>query len=93
MEVIFEDEIATLKFPSPAAFEIDEEAFDFPEKQNARKVILDFEGVKILSSLVISKIISLLERNRNRPVVFENIGPELRNLLHRAGFSKWLNQR
>jgi anti-anti-sigma regulatory factor len=92
LEVLFEDQVATLKFPAPAAFEIDEEAFDFPEANEARKVILDFDGVKIVSSLVISKVIYLVERNRNRPVVFVNIGPELRNLLRRAGFNQWLNQ-
>ena len=57
MEIRFEDQVAVLKFPAPAAFEIDEDAFEFPEKQDAAKVVLDFEGVKIVSSLVISKII------------------------------------
>ncbi|MCR9143759.1 MAG: hypothetical protein NXI24_16040 [bacterium] len=90
MEVSFEDQIATLRFPAPAAFEIDEEAFDFPETHSAAKVVLDFTGVKIVSSLVISKIINLVERNRHRPVEFQNIGPELRNLLRRAGFNQWL---
>ena len=92
MDMKFEDQIVTLRFPAPAAFEVDEEAFNFPEKNQALKVVLDFQGVKIVSSLVISKIIGLVERNRDRPVSFENIGPELRNLLRRAGFNSWLQK-
>ena len=90
MELKYEDEILTFYFPAPAAFEVDEDAFDFPEQNPVKTIILDFQNVKIISSLVISKIIVLIERSQNRELRFVNLGPELRNLLRRAGFASWL---
>ncbi len=86
MQVEIKDQRAIFHFQAPAAFEVDEAAFDLPPSQDITEIVLDFEDVKIVSSLVISKIIVLLDRHRKCDVRFENLGPELKNLFRRAGF-------
>lgn len=87
MRTEFDKERVIFHFEGPVTVELPDDAFQVPADQSVTEIVLNFQGVKLISSLVIANLIELLNREKNRKIKLVNMGQDMRTLFDRTGLS------
>lgn len=88
MRTVIKNEEMFFHFPAPVTMEVQADSLVVPDGLSVRQIILDFRGVRAISSLAIGAVLRLLEAEQSRRAVrICNIGPELQDIFERTGLS------
>ncbi|MBE7437337.1 MAG: STAS domain-containing protein [Spirochaetales bacterium] len=86
MRTVIKNDQLIFHFDSPVTVEIQSDSLLIPPNLKIRQVVLDFTGVRAISSLAIGAILRLMETEKDRlEVRMENVGPELEEIFKRTG--------
>jgi len=92
MRVEYENDRIIFRFEAPATVEMPEDALVVPSNSSIREVFLDFKGVKIISSMVIARLLMLIDQQKGKKrIVMINVGEEMKRLFLRTGLDNLLD--
>jgi len=91
MRTVIKNDQLIFHFDAPVTVEIQSDSLLIPPDLQIGQVVLDFAGVRAISSLAIGAILRLMETEKDRlEVLIQNVGSELEEIFKRTGLDHLL---